>query len=71
MSAACKCDRCGKLYEFYPKGAKIQYNSLRRIQNTPYGIRALDDRDKSTIDLCEKCMGEFEHFMTTGGKFDD
>lgn len=61
MAMAKKCDRCGKLYEHYPTGNKLQYNAIRRIQRnavgeTIYGVH--------NTDLCQECMGEFEKFMT-------
>ena len=30
MALAKKCDRCGKLYEYYPAGNKTQYNAVKR-----------------------------------------
>ena len=37
MSMAKKCDRCGKLYEHYPKGNKSQGNAIRKIQRDALG----------------------------------
>ena len=31
MAIARKCDRCGKFYEYYPKGNKVEYNGVQRI----------------------------------------
>ena len=42
-------------------------NAIRRVYKNEYGsISSQDD----TIDLCEKCMSEFENFMMKG-KFSD
>ena len=67
MALAKKCDRCGKLYEHYPKGATIQYNTVIRVQVTDSGL--LYHRG-SDLHLCEECMDKFDKFMTNGGKFD-
>lgn len=37
MAMAKKCDRCGKLYEHYPKGNKAQSNAIRKIQRDALG----------------------------------
>lgn len=67
MAMAKKCDRCGKLYEHYPKGKLIRNNAIRRLCKNEYGGIIFQD---NTIDLCEKCMSEFDEFMTKG-KFSD
>lgn len=60
MALAKKCDRCGNLYEHYPKNKMVQNNAIRRLYKNEYGnISSQDD----TIDLCKKCMSEFENFM--------
>ena len=73
MAVAKKCDRCGKLYEHYPKSNKSQSNAisvtLRKIQRDDLGGIANTIHD-SVIDLCPECMDEFEKFMTKG-KFSD
>ena len=61
MAVAKKCDRCGKLYEHYPTGKKLQYNAIRRIQRNAIGNTI---NSSYAIDLCPKCMDEFEKFMT-------
>ena len=67
MALAKKCDRCGNLYEHYPKSKFAPNNAIRRLYKNEYGsISSQDD----TIDLCEKCMSEFENFMMKG-KFSD
>ena len=38
MAIARKCDRCGKLYEFYPLGHKSQCNGVQRIYITITGV---------------------------------
>lgn len=68
MALAKKCNRCGKYYDYYPKGAKVQHNGVARVTISGAGlIKANDD----PMDLCEKCMSEFDKFMMSGGKFDD
>ena len=68
MALAKKCDRCGKMYEHYPKGTKIVRNSVSRVTINDKGeIRGND----TPMDLCEECMAEFDKFMINGGKFDD
>ena len=66
MAIARKCDRCGKLYEYYPKGNKVQHNGVQRIYrhkngNLDYG---------EIFDFCPECMNAFNEFMI-GGKFDE
>lgn len=66
MAIARKCDRCGKLYEFYPQGNKPQRNGVQRI----YGrINGSYDTDRP-YDLCPECMSAFDEFMIRG-KFMD
>ena len=43
MAIARKCDRCGKLYEYYPKGNKIQSNGVQRIYREKSELRRLND----------------------------
>lgn len=62
MAMAKKCDRCGKLYEHYPKGNKSQSNAIRKIQRDAFGGIA-NTIQNSVIDLCQECMDEFEKFM--------
>ena len=67
MALAKKCDRCGNLYEHYLKSKLVPNNAIRRLYKNEYGdIGSQGD----TIDLCEKCMSEFENFMMKG-KFSD
>ena len=70
MSLAKKCDRCGKLYEHYPKGNKSQCNAIRRVQRTQTG-EFTNSCGFPVHDLCPECMSAFDKFMTSGGKFDD
>ena len=67
MALANKCDRCGKLYEHYPTGSKLQYNAIRRLCRTDYGGLIGSDNN---IDLCPECMEAFDAFMLRG-KFGD
>lgn len=63
MAMAKKCDRCGKLYEYYPTGNKLQYNAILRIQRNAVG-ETITCIKTLTTDLCPECMNEFEKFMT-------
>ena len=56
MAMAKKCDRCGKLYEHYPKGNKVQSNAIRTIQIDAFG---------GTMNAY------FDEFMTKGGSSDE
>ena len=68
MAMAKKCDRCGKLHEHYPKGKLIGNNAIRRLCKNECGGIIFQD---NAIDLCEKCMSEFDEFMTKGGSSDE
>lgn len=68
MAMAKKCDRCGKLYEHYPKGKLIGNNAIRTLFKTEYGDLSIPDK---TIDLCQECMSEFDKFMMKGGSSDE
>ena len=61
LAMARMCDRCGKLYEYYPKSNESRYNALRPIQMAAVG-NAMDIG--LAMDLCPKCMDAFEKFMT-------
>ena len=65
MALAKKCDRCGKLYEYYPTGNKLRANAVRRCVILPSGGLVGSD---NTLDLCQECMKAFDEFMI-GGKF--
>lgn len=67
MALAKKCDRCGKLYEHYPSGNKIEYNSVRRVCRFQNGEINCQN---TVLDLCPECISEFDKWMI-GGKFDD
>ena len=69
MAMAKKCDRCGKLYEHYPTGNKLQYNAIRRFQRNAIG-ETITCIKTLTTDLCPECMCEFDKFMTKG-KYSD
>lgn len=68
MALAKKCDRCGKLYEHYSKGNKVEYNGVQRISLADNGGVVMLSRE---MDLCPECMAAFNKFMISGGKFDD
>lgn len=60
LAMARMCDRCGKLYEYYPKDDKPRYNALRPIRMDAVG-NVMDI--VPAMDLCPKCMDAFEKFM--------
>lgn len=62
MAMAKKCDRCGKLYEYYPKGNKAQSNAIRKIQRDALG-GTMNAYREWVMDLCQECMREFDKFM--------
>ena len=62
MAIARKCDRCGKLYEYYPKGNKIQSNGVQRIYREKSGCF----RYTTAYDFCPECMDAFDKFMING-----
>lgn len=62
MAIAKKCDRCGKFYEHYPTGNKLQCNAIRKIQRNVAGETIA--KNDLVIDLCPECMDKFEKFMT-------
>lgn len=61
LALARMCDRCGKLYEHYPKNNKPRYNAIRPIRRDATGM-VMDIG--LAMDLCPKCMDAFEKFMT-------
>ena len=58
MSAATKCDRCGKLFEHYDE----QGNKVKRIKITRTTIVPLTNFDFS-YDLCPECDEEFKKWI--------
>ena len=62
MAIARKCDRCGKFYEYYPKGNKVQANGVQRIYREKSGCL----RYETTFDFCPECMAAFDEFMING-----
>ena len=62
MAIARKCDRCGKLYEYYPEGNKVRYNGVQRMYRDLGG----SFRYEKLFDLCPECMNAFDEFMTKG-----
>ena len=60
MALAKKCDRCGILYEHYPKTNCLVYNALRVIQKNIIGETLSSNKE---YDLCPKCMEEFLMFI--------
>ena len=62
MAIARKCDRCGKFYEHYPKGNRMQYNGVKRIYRSINGSL----ENELSYDFCPECMAAFDEFMING-----
>lgn len=63
MALAKKCDRCGKMYEHYPKGIKSQCNAIRRAERAISG-ELINSCAYPVHDLCPDCMASFGKWMT-------
>lgn len=62
MANAKKCDRCGRLYEFYDadvSGYKV--NAVSLVHRYSHGGSGYDTR--LVADLCPKCMDEFTNWI--------
>ena len=62
MALAKKCDRCGKLYEFYGTNSKSNAIIPAYIDRTGFIATKF-----SAWDLCPKCKEDFEMWLN-GGK---
>ena len=62
MANARKCDRCGKFYEQYPKGNKVQHNGVQRTYRHKNGNLGYEE----SLDFCTECMSAFDEFMING-----
>ena len=61
MALARKCDRCGRLYEYYPVGNQNGvWNSVQLIRKSITDIRIAN---KDTMDLCCYCMNDLQKFL--------
>ena len=58
-------DRCGKKYEHFSKDNKLPYNAIQPIRRNALGVIM---HAGLLMDLCPKCMNEFEKFMTVNSK---
>ena len=56
MSLAMKCDRCGKLYEFYDNGDFNGITTIKKFKNQNY-------IDGNTFDLCPECRASFDKWL--------
>lgn len=56
MSLAMKCDRCGKLYEFYDNGDFNGVSAIKKLKNQNY-------LDRGTFDLCPECRASFDKWL--------
>ena len=63
MALAKKCDRCGNLYEHYPKSKLAPNNAIRRVYKNEYGnISSQDDTMERLLDIrYEKLKKENNH----------
>lgn len=69
MANAKKCDRCGKLYEFY-EGVEFTPGGNRYVNITLGGDRIYDERGRFTakcFDLCQDCMQQVVYFLNNEG----
>ena len=69
MANAKKCDRCGKLYEFY-KGIEFTPGGNRYVYITLESDRIYDERGGFTtkcFDLCQDCMQQVIYFLNNEG----
>lgn len=60
-----KCDRCGKLYEFYDMVNNTRRNGVAIVYLNKLGIREGLIRD---IDLCQECMDSFAKWYEMKGE---
>ena len=56
MSAAKKCDRCGKYYDKCPNAKTINGYKVR-------GIKIFTSGPYIELDLCEKCIDDLYDFL--------
>lgn len=64
MASARKCDRCGKLYEYYDKTDMGKINGMAFIvKDDTFGSYRVQD-----YDLCPDCMGELIKWIEVGEK---
>lgn len=59
-----KCDRCGKLYEFYEKFDNEKQNGFSMIYVNKFGGRGMTIGDK---DLCKECMESLVNWFNEKG----
>ena len=55
-----KCDRCGAIYETYPKELESGFDNVM-CDNEPYII--IKKKNLKTIDLCYNCRFELTKWM--------
>lgn len=69
MALARKCDRCGKLHEYYiGKLNEAPTNALSRIRKNINGEIVGGD---NSLDLCLECMNEFNMWVIRGPKTEE
>lgn len=61
MALANKCDRCGKLYEYYPLGNEPGVcNAIKRVRVNNKGWVI---QENNHLDLCPECMNSLNAFL--------
>lgn len=63
MAIAKKCDRCGKLHEYY-NGSNV-FNDSEKANGVLFIDRDLDNKywSRRSYDLCYNCMRKLEAFI--------
>lgn len=61
MAKALKCDRCGKLYEYYkPSSKRKESNGLRLVD---FSLFTDNYTNRAKFDLCPSCMEQIVSFL--------
>lgn len=64
MASARKCDRCGKLYEFYYKESDgMVINGMTLVEND---VTYNSHKTKMYIDLCPECLTQLAEWLEGG-----
>lgn len=63
-----KCDRCGKLYEYYSGNENKEKANAIRFLEAEYGATVYKC---NSYDLCPECMAELIDWLHKGDETDD
>nr|DAM97001.1 MAG TPA: hypothetical protein [Caudoviricetes sp.] len=63
MALAKKCDRCGKLYEYYEKIEHEKYVGYNAMTFVCVTIKGGTGMATCPIGLCPECMGKLINFL--------